>query len=116
MSTWLPMRYDSEDDCPDRDKHTPKPHGYLEHSVWAARMSESHTNEQCQTCGFWAIWRDVDGQVVLGHSSDVLPPLATKEPEQPPCDACKGVGWYEAQDSPTGRCEVCGRDLLKGTA
>jgi hypothetical protein len=27
------------------------------------------------------------------------------------CTACVGIGWYEAQDSPVERCQVCGRRL-----
>ncbi len=100
------------DDCPDRERfHTPHPATYLGHSTWAARMSESHTQKQCPTCGFWAVWEDTDGQIVLDDPNVVLPPLADEEAERPPCNACKGVGWYEAQESPSGRCEVCGRRL-----
>jgi hypothetical protein len=103
------LHYRSADECPDRATlHTLHPTGYLEHSTWAARMSECHTQERCPTCGFWATWKDADGQIVL---NPVLTPLRAEEPEQPPCNACKGVGWYEAQESPTGRCEVCGRSL-----
>lgn len=99
----------SADACPDRERfHTLHPTGYLEHSTWASRMSECHTQHQCPTCGFWATWKDVGGQIVLGP---ILPPLVNGAQEQPPCNACKGVGWYEAQESPTGRCEACGRSL-----
>lgn len=59
-----PIKYDSAGQCPDRANHTEHPRGYLNHSVWAARMSECHTQHQCPTCGFWAIWRDADGNVV----------------------------------------------------
>lgn len=54
------------DKCPDREKfHTPHPTTYLGHSVWMAQMSECHTQEKCPTCGLWAVWRDVDGNICL---------------------------------------------------
>lgn len=68
--------FDNADRCPDKERfHTPHPLGYLEHSTWAARMSECHTQHQCLTCGFWATWKDIDGQIVLDPPSVVLPPL-----------------------------------------
>ena len=60
------IKYASADLCPDRERlHTQHPSSYLGHSTWAARMSECHTQHRCPTCGFWAIWQDADGNVVL---------------------------------------------------
>lgn len=51
------MRYTSADDCPDRDKHTPQPYGYVERSTWAEKKLRTHTQQRCSTCGFYAIWK-----------------------------------------------------------
>ena len=47
----------TEDTCPDKDKHTPSPDGYVPWSEWADMMVETHKQVQCATCGLWAIWK-----------------------------------------------------------
>lgn len=47
------------DACPDRDKHTndpTEPTGYVAWHEWAAWMDKRSRQEQCPTCGCWAIW------------------------------------------------------------
>lgn len=50
------VRYDKATDCPDADKHTPHPSGYLAHFEWAQEMKETHRQTRCPTCGFWTVW------------------------------------------------------------
>jgi hypothetical protein len=44
------------DGCPDRERHTPHPAGYIDHHLWAERMAETHDQTQCPACGLWAVW------------------------------------------------------------
>lgn len=43
--------------CPQQDKHTPCPSGYVEWHDWAAKMSETHKQVRCSGCGLYAIWK-----------------------------------------------------------
>lgn len=49
-------RYPTADACPDAGKHTPHPRSYLGHHDWMAKKSKTHRQQQCPTCGYWAIW------------------------------------------------------------
>lgn len=49
MMTWL------EDQCPDKDTHTPSV-PYMDFHEWAERMNETHRQTRCPTCRLWAIW------------------------------------------------------------
>lgn len=42
--------------CPNIRQHTPMPEGYLAWHSWAARMSKTHTQKKCPSCGLYAIW------------------------------------------------------------
>jgi hypothetical protein len=42
--------------CPNRDAHTPSPHGYLEWHAWAEEMDKTHVQQECPGCGLMAIW------------------------------------------------------------
>lgn len=44
------------EDCPEIERHTSHPNNYVAHHVWADRMAETHTQEQCPACGLWAVW------------------------------------------------------------
>lgn len=54
----------------------------------------------------WAAWWNNVGRANFTHY--ILPPL-TATSEALACTACVDVGWYEAQDSPIDRCQVCHR-------
>lgn len=43
--------------CPDREKHTPCPSGYLEWHAWAEKKAKTHEQETCPTCGLYSIWK-----------------------------------------------------------
>lgn len=45
-----------ENDCPNKENHTPHPTGYVEKSLWADEMSKTHDCKRCEECGLWAIW------------------------------------------------------------
>ncbi len=47
----------SADACIDKAKHTPDPTGYIAWHEWAEKKARTHTQHQCPTCGFWAIWK-----------------------------------------------------------
>lgn len=50
------LTYPSADDCPDIEQHTACPTGYLAWHEWADKMSKTHRNKRCATCGFWVVW------------------------------------------------------------
>lgn len=43
-------------ECPDADKHTPRPAGYAAFNEWAEEMDLTHRVERCPSCGLYAIW------------------------------------------------------------
>jgi hypothetical protein len=43
-------------DCPERDRHTPCPEGYVEWHEWADTMSKTHAQVRCRVCGKCVIW------------------------------------------------------------
>ena len=45
-----------ENACPNRQKHTPSPVGYLPWHDWAARKSKTHKQIKCEGCGLFLIW------------------------------------------------------------
>lgn len=47
--------WDAED-CPKVETHTACPSGYLAWHEWAERMSETHRQRRCTSCGLYAIW------------------------------------------------------------
>ena len=48
---------DTTSDCPDRDKHTPCPTGYLSWHDWASAMSRAGSKQRrCPTCKGFRIW------------------------------------------------------------
>jgi hypothetical protein len=49
--------FDKSHNCPDVEKHTAAPTGYLAWHEWAARKAKTHTQHRCPTCGFWVIWK-----------------------------------------------------------
>jgi hypothetical protein len=42
--------------CPQVDRHTPCPDGYVGWHHWAERMSKTHIQIRCPGCDLWAIW------------------------------------------------------------
>ena len=44
--------------CADRDRHTPRPEGFLRYMAWAEAMGRTHDQERCPTCGLWVIWTE----------------------------------------------------------
>jgi len=57
----------------------------------------------------WTEWWNNVGRA--NFTSYILPPL-TETGKALACDACKGIGWYELQESPVDRCQVCSRRLF----
>lgn len=47
---------DTTSDCPERERHTPKPASDLEWEPWASRMTNSHNPRRCPGCGLWKVW------------------------------------------------------------
>lgn len=45
----------TKETCPDRDKHSPQPEGYLQWHAWADKMKRTHRQIRCPTCGLYAI-------------------------------------------------------------
>jgi len=37
--------------CPDLRKHTKAPSGYVAWHEWAEKKAETHTQQECPTCG-----------------------------------------------------------------
>lgn len=42
--------------CPDEDKHTPHPVGFVEWNLWAEEMGKTHKQVRCKTCARFVIW------------------------------------------------------------
>lgn len=53
--------------CPNKDHHTPHPEGYLQWHEWANKMSETHEQKQCPSCGLWAIWEPKENMQNANH-------------------------------------------------
>lgn len=47
-------------DCPEADKHTPCPEGYIAWHRWAEEMSKTHRQRKCKGCGLYSIWEKKD--------------------------------------------------------
>lgn len=47
----------SSDLCPDKDLHTPCPVGYTQWHEWADKMSKTHEQVRCPSCGLFTIWK-----------------------------------------------------------
>jgi hypothetical protein len=43
--------------CPDLRKHTKAPSGYVAWHEWAEKKAETHTQQECPTCGRLVIWK-----------------------------------------------------------
>lgn len=52
----------TENDCPNKENHTPCPSGYLQWHDWAQKKSRRHKQIRCPDCGLFTIWirRDKD--------------------------------------------------------
>lgn len=57
-----------EDQCRHAGRyHTPTPRGYVEwHEDADRRMADGQRQEQCPTCGLWAVWMTADGRRANG--------------------------------------------------
>ena len=42
--------------CPNIEDHTACPDGYLEWHAWAEKMSRTHRQRKCPSCGLYEIW------------------------------------------------------------
>ena len=42
--------------CPERQRHTKCPEGYVAWHEWATRRSRTHYQIECSGCGLLAIW------------------------------------------------------------
>lgn len=42
--------------CPEKDKHTPSPEGYIEWHAWAEKKAKTHKQKRCPGCTRFAIW------------------------------------------------------------
>ena len=52
-----PVTPDVTSACPDRDRHTPAPTGYVDQAEWAARMyARGFQQRRCPGCGLWKVW------------------------------------------------------------
>lgn len=52
----MPLR-DPNPDCPQHERHTPCPTGYVDWHEWAARMHyQRHSQCRCDGCGLLVIW------------------------------------------------------------
>ena len=71
-------------------------------------QAPSRFDQYRDTLEAWAAWwNNVGRQHYRFH---IVPPI-TMLNEALACTACAGLGWYEVQDSPEDRCQVCGRRL-----
>lgn len=52
----IALQIKNAEDCPDIEKHTACPSGYLAWHEWAEKMSKTHKQKRCPTCGLWTIW------------------------------------------------------------
>ncbi len=67
-------------ECPEREKHTPCPEGYIAWHIWAARMGKTHRQIKCPMCGLYSIWipkvkREKKTEIGTGRSN---PTVATR--------------------------------------
>ena len=46
----------NEAHCPNLHDHTPGPDGYLQWHAWASKLSRTHRQEKCSSCGLYVIW------------------------------------------------------------
>lgn len=46
----------ARDNCVNVSNHTPVPKGQLAHAEWAKQKANTHKQEMCPACGFYAIW------------------------------------------------------------
>lgn len=44
------------EDCPQRDKHTHCPKGYLPWHEWAEKKNKTHRQVRCPGCDLFVIW------------------------------------------------------------
>lgn len=51
------LAYPTSEHCPDIEKHTSCPTGYVAWHEWAEKMSKTHKQHKCRTCGFYSIWK-----------------------------------------------------------
>lgn len=52
-----PVVPDTTSACPDRDRHTPAPSGYVDHAEWAARMyARGFRQHRCPACRLLKVW------------------------------------------------------------
>lgn len=60
--------HDPGDQCRHAGRnHTPTPRGYVEwHEDADRRLAEGQRQEQCPTCGLWAVWMTADGRRANG--------------------------------------------------
>lgn len=42
--------------CDKPELHTEQPELYSDWQSWAIKMSKTHYQEQCPSCGLWAVW------------------------------------------------------------
>lgn len=54
-------RYRNAGDCPAIETHTACPDDYVNWHDWAERMSKTHRQRRCRSCGFYAIWEPSHG-------------------------------------------------------
>ena len=56
------LNIDDESQCPNEDKHTVLPKGYVQRHRWARSMQSTHKQTKCPACGLWAIWVPKKGE------------------------------------------------------
>lgn len=58
--------------CPQVDKHTPHPTGYVARHEWAERKAKTHEQIRCEGCGRLAIWvpKTAARDPTTGHRQD----------------------------------------------
>ena len=50
------QRVGRAEDCPEIERHTACPRGYVAWHEWADKMTETHNQKRCPCCGFLSIW------------------------------------------------------------
>ena len=80
--------------CPNIDRHTPSPAGYVDRLTWMGRMhSAGAIQTRCPDCGLWAIWTSpVRGPMVEIFKAGEYPEkgcltCCTTPPPEPPATA-----------------------------
>ena len=59
-----PLIPDTTSDCPDRDRHTPAPTGYVDWHEWAGKMHRNGARQRrCPGCGRLVIWTTPNREV-----------------------------------------------------